>query len=420
MRKPNNDMNSSFRIPDNIEARLIELSLQYPEFGATRLLGLLKQEVDDIAISPSSVYNILKRHGLQNREKRSARAKVKRVVEELKLQSEKISLSSPDRFDENSPHYLPVMKVPKRMIVRSSWGLTAFNIVLLILLLLSGLYTSQYIRNLIQEEPPIPIEIQSKAKHTPALVQVASLPNEDYSHVWERNLFDFSQEEALSPAKEYSNEELTLVKTDLGLRLIGTVVSDDSTLNRALIDNLKNRSQGIYIVGDKIGRVLIKEIMNDRIIIDTGRGDEILLLMHPMITVTQLPDDIQTITQEFDPGPPTKTIKKNGPRHRTITLSRSAVETALADIDQSLDNVYISPGKIFNRQKGFRIASFERDTIFSQLGLRNNDLILSIDDQRIKSPDEAKAFFEKIRDGGDLEVRVRRRARTITLHMTIE
>ena len=148
------------------------------------------------------------------------------------------------------------------------------------------------------------------------------------------------------------------------------------------------------------------------------------MMSNPSITVTQKQDEIQTATQtanqQVDVAQPVSTVKKSGARHRTISLSRGAVESALSNIDQALDNVHITAGKVYNQPSGFRIASFERDTIFSQLGLRNNDLVLSMNNQKIKSPEEAKTFFEKIRGGGSLEVKVRRRARTITLHMSIE
>ena len=63
------------KIRGKLEKKVVELSLENPDFGARRLISLLKQE--NISTSPSTVYTILKRHGLQNRDKRYAKLNVK-------------------------------------------------------------------------------------------------------------------------------------------------------------------------------------------------------------------------------------------------------------------------------------------------------------------------------------------------------
>ena len=61
------------KIPPEVKAHVVELSLQNPDFGARRLVTLLNQE--QISISSSTVYAILKRNDLQSRQKRFAKIK---------------------------------------------------------------------------------------------------------------------------------------------------------------------------------------------------------------------------------------------------------------------------------------------------------------------------------------------------------
>ena len=410
---------AAFNIPKAVEARIVALSLQNPDLGANRLSELFVQE--DSEISVSSIQYILKRHGLENLEKRRARVKVKQAVEELRSQSENpppVPRVHEEKFIP--PHVIPVSKAPTAIRGRSSWGLTASCLLLFVLIVFSGLYAAQNIGRAIPEPQRVPVTTLAPTENIPAAIQDVVLPLDNYRPIWERNLFDISEIEPPAPIKESTPGELTLAKQDLGLKLVGTVVSDDPSLNRALIDNVVARSQGIYRVGNRIGGIQIKEIMRGRIIVDAGRGDEVLMLSNPSIAITQMHDEDPPAIQQADAEQSVGTIKKSGPRHKMITLSREAVESALSNIDQALDNVHITSGKEHKQPAGFKIDSFERDTIFSQLGLRNNDLVLSINDQRISSPEEARAFFEKIREGGALEVKVRRRARTISLHMDIE
>ena len=63
------------KITQKDEARIVELSLQNPDFGAKRLVSLLKQK--KIRVSVSQIYRVLKRHDLQTREKRLAKTETK-------------------------------------------------------------------------------------------------------------------------------------------------------------------------------------------------------------------------------------------------------------------------------------------------------------------------------------------------------
>ena len=74
----------------------------------------------------------------------------------------------------------------------------------------------------------------------------------------------------------------------------------------------------------------------------------------------------------------------------------------------------------FNNPPGFRITSFERDSIFGQMGLRNQDLVLSVNGEEFQGSEQAASFLQKIRDGGDLDIKVRRRARNYHIHLKIE
>jgi hypothetical protein len=80
MAKINIRRKTAARISPASKARIVELSLQHPEFGAKRLLPLLKKE--SIAITVSSIYNVLKHNGLQNREKRFAKIRAQQALED--------------------------------------------------------------------------------------------------------------------------------------------------------------------------------------------------------------------------------------------------------------------------------------------------------------------------------------------------
>jgi IS30 family transposase len=67
------------KIPPEVEDRIVELSLQNPGYGARRLGSLLQQE--EILVSASAVYKILKRNSLENRQKRLLKLKARQALE---------------------------------------------------------------------------------------------------------------------------------------------------------------------------------------------------------------------------------------------------------------------------------------------------------------------------------------------------
>ena len=71
MAKAKTTKEAAAKITKKAEERIVELSLQNPDLGAKRLVPLLKQK--KVRVSSSQIYSVLKRHGLQTREKRLAR-----------------------------------------------------------------------------------------------------------------------------------------------------------------------------------------------------------------------------------------------------------------------------------------------------------------------------------------------------------
>jgi hypothetical protein len=87
------------RITDEVAEQIVQVSLQNPDYGAQRLVPLLEKE--GILLTASAVYRMLKRNGLQNRDKRLARSQGQQAVEELP--AETIEPPPPDPFQISPP-----------------------------------------------------------------------------------------------------------------------------------------------------------------------------------------------------------------------------------------------------------------------------------------------------------------------------
>jgi type II secretory pathway component PulC len=54
------------------------------------------------------------------------------------------------------------------------------------------------------------------------------------------------------------------------------------------------------------------------------------------------------------------------------------------------------------------------------MGLRSRDVIVGIDDESITGPDQAADFFQRLGDGGEVTIKLKRRRRTRQIKLNIE
>jgi len=403
------------KVPHWVEAFVVKLSLQHPEYGPQRLVPLLEQE--GITVTASAVYTILKRNNLQNKSVRLAKLEEQRDAEIVPEPAEIIEpeleepAPTPAHTIEMTPASpeSPATKFLSKFTGRHLWSYTLPSLLVLVLV---GYFCISATANFLRagREPvlapqPAPAEATSKAEATVR-------PLEDYNIIFERNLFGASQGQTSVTQEEVSLEDIPTAERNLGLKLIGTVAGDDAATSFAIIDNKTTRKQELYHEGDKAGEVLIKKILRNKVIVDAGRGEELLAL--------ELEETGKKV--EFSPAP----LRERGPtpKEEPLKFDRGEVEAALGNVDQLTQKLSISPFTRAGKPAGFRIGRLPAGSILTAMGLRSGDLITGVNDQAITGPEQATEFFQKLKQGGDVTIElgagrgVRIRGRVI--HLKIE
>jgi general secretion pathway protein C len=401
------------QITDSLEQRIVEVSLQNPDFGSRRLVALLEQE--GITVTTSAVHAILKRNDLHTKYKRLSKLEARRSEETPPEPTDSTS-STTEQQDHVPAHTLATkskvsipqsFKALKRTNPRPPWSLNFPN---LLLLGIVGYFWVSAAANYLQagREPMLPsdatpLTVESKPD-TPVR------PLKDYNIIAERNLFGSSAAETTAAEEAVSLEDIPIAGKNLGLKLVGTVAGDDSARRFAIIDNKSTRKQELYHEGDKAGELLIKRILRNKVIVDAGRGEELLAL--------ELEESGKRI--DFSPAPQkTERSVPSTARHRNLRLDRKEVEASLADIDGLIQQVKLSP-YTSGTQRGFMITDIPPNSIFTKIGLSSGDVIRSINDQPITGPEDATAFLQKVKQGGDVEITLSRRRRTTQISLKIE
>jgi general secretion pathway protein C len=200
---------------------------------------------------------------------------------------------------------------------------------------------------------------------------------------------------------------------------VSTAVADNSELSRAFIDNLSAREQRAYREGERAGKVLIKKIMRNKVIIGTVNGDKLLTIenketrqMAASSSSTQ-----RAVAKAFAPSR-TSANPSPGDRTRFFSLNREEVEASLADPYQALQELKIMPYMIADLPSGFRLGNIKADSVLSKMGLRNGTVIREVNGEAITGPDQAAMFFQTIKEGGDIAIKINRR-RTTQINLNI-
>jgi general secretion pathway protein C len=454
------------KIPAEVEDRIIELSLQNPDYGVRRLGPLLQQE--EIFVSASAVYRILKRNNLENRQKRLLKIKEQRVPEALPAaetespeprlgqigleptpavdevleavfkpggiipiapeDKKPVPAEMPEPVPESAvvatakPEQPPLRKAPIKTIKkRGHWIFYPLYLLLLVLIGYLGFHTFKVIQTArVETETGRTAEFVADGMDAKTESSASVRLLDGYSKIWERDLFNTAKVEEPDSEKKISLDKLALAKKDLGLELVGTVVADDPKMSLAIIDNRSIRKQEAYREGDKAGKVEIKKILRNNVVITTAEGDELLT-----VEIKESGRSASGTPSRYIGSQATSAQEPPETRRRmvstsSISLKRDEVAASLADVGTLMEQIRLTAYMQDDQPAGFRLGFIPRNSVLRKMGLRSRDVIVGVDDESIASPDEAPDFFQKLADGGEVTIKLKRRRRMRQIKLRIE
>jgi general secretion pathway protein C len=432
-----------------------------------RLTPLLQQE--EIFISASAVYTILKRNNVENRQKRLLKLEERLAFEAPPAPEaegpqpvpEQLKIELPPAVDEvpeavfepavfvpippgdempvpadvpepipepvvvapAEPERPPLRKAPVKPVKKwGNWVFYPLYLLLFVLIGYLGIHAFQVVQTARVETETgtvaesVTLGIAAKAQSS---VSVPSL--DGYRQIWERNLFNITKPKEPDSEKKISLDKLAPAKKDLGLELVGTVVADDPKLSRAIIDNRGIKKQEAYREGDTAGKVRIKKILRNNVVITTAKGDELLTVevKESSKRATSYSPARQVGSSSFSEQQASVSPRRSA-RTSSISLKRDEVGVALADIDKLKEQVGLTPYMQGDEPSGFRVGNIAADSVLRKMGLRSRDVIIGVDEESITSPDQASDFFKKLADGGEVTIKLKRRRRTRQIQLNIE
>ena len=217
-----------------------------------------------------------------------------------------------------------------------------------------------------------------------------------YKPIIKRNIFR-SREDV---SQEIQTEEIEkLQPTSLKLALLGTV-SGNPQHAFAVIEEIDNKKQALYRVGDSVQGAIVKKILRGKVILRVNEKDEILTIEEATLLRAE---------KEYLPPEP---IEANN----TIMVSRSAVEESMKNVHSLLSQVRIRPFFRDGKADGLSITNIKAGSFFAKLGLKNGDIVQGVDGKLIKSPDDVMEMYEKFQLGSQVALQIMRNNKQKIIH----
>jgi general secretion pathway protein C len=107
-------------------------------------------------------------------------------------------------------------------------------------------------------------------------------------------------------------------------------------------------------------------------------------------------------------------------RTQRVSLRRNMINDAMKDVSKLMTEIKISPHMGEDGQpSGLAVSDIKPNSIFRRMGLRNGDVLKSVDGQDIRTVDDALKLYESMKSAESLAVQIQRRGRDRTIEYHI-
>ena len=191
-------------------------------------------------------------------------------------------------------------------------------------------------------------------------------------------------------------------KSNVPLNLIGTFVSDDSSAY-AIIEDKKKKLQEVFNKGESIfDEAQLVNIFSDHVEIKRGEKIEILTL-----------DDSALSSPKSAEGG----VMSSGDNE--FVVDETELNTALEDLPLLLTQARAVPYFRDGRAIGLRMFAIKSGSLYQKLGLRNGDILKTVNSNSLANIQEAMKLFETLKEERSIAVELERNKQNLQFRYSI-
>jgi type II secretion system protein C len=254
---------------------------------------------------------------------------------------------------------------------------------------------------------PLPVS-GDEHKAEPASTEPRSRPPTDLSAIIESGLFAGTgdAQAQMDPGAPSSPNAMS-VEDELGLKLIGAIAGDPST-SRAVIQNKATGAALPYKVGDVIGPATVESIESDRVVVRLAGRRKVLPLQSGAV------------------GPTRERPGEDKPQNVAAAAAQSSAEPQprqgppkLSYLEDVFHKAKVEPYVQKGQTEGLKITGLQDTPLTGFFGLKNGDVVQTINGQNLTSKQKAFQVIQKAKTQSKLQLQLLRDGKTKELSLDL-
>ncbi len=222
-------------------------------------------------------------------------------------------------------------------------------------------------------------------------------------------------------------------KSDIKAEVLMTFVAEPSSGSRAVIENKAENKSRLMVEGQKLDDYTIVSIQRARVVFKHGSGYE-CIWMDPLKGITiakpkgskggSASKAAPSSSSADDEPPPlemvdiSSNVRKTG--QDSYEIDRSGLDNALNNSGDLSRQARVIPHYRDGKQQGFKIVGIRPGSIYSNLGVNSGDILTSLNQDALNTPDQSLALFEYLKNNDNVALDIERRGRKVTLEYSIK
>ena len=258
-------------------------------------------------------------------------------------------------------------------------------------------------------EPVAPAPaVASSRGATPTVAMPRAMNAEQYlDGIMRRNLFDVGIIATWNPNPK--DDEDIKARSELKVRLLGTVVATPETFSSALIADEENPYPKGYSIGDKLYDREVIKIEKKRVTLRRPDGEIEVLTIEDTITAAPT-SSAPIVASNSEDG----AVQETGDGRYQV--SKELFDKYINDLEgisrMGRALLHRGPDGEFD---GYRLSAIRRNTLADQLGIKNGDIIHTVNGQDLDSVQSAMNAYNTLKTDSNFCFEITRRGSPVEL-----
>ena len=236
---------------------------------------------------------------------------------------------------------------------------------------------------------------------------------QSFAPILQKGLFGTATQGALTPIAAQESKKQGTPAVSLGdYQLLGTAVGS-SRETFALIQKNSSKEERVFRLGETVFDIgpLAAVHKESAEILSNGQR---LKLYTPQATPATPASPAATAPQQPQPGALAAQVGAG-----TYVIDQRALNAALDNIGKAMTDARLLPSIKDGKVEGFRVSEVKPQGIFGTIGIQNGDILLSINDFPIDSPEKAIQAFATLKGQSRIKLDLIRNGQPATFNYDI-